>query len=299
MVNELSSDTIKYFNDGIDFSKRGNYLAALASFDKALAIEPNDANVWYNRGLALRKLDKYSEAVDSYDKAIVINPNDTDAWYHRGIALLELGRITKSAGSYDEAVDLGPNEARLWCATWCVAPRDHVQYSEALASFDKVIAINPNDPEVWTPRGLVLFGLHQYTESVASFDKAIAINPNDAEALYYRGIALHKFDEPDKLDGSEKTPPPEFSGYCKTCRRPFFTKKNRVFCSDKCMRKYYSNKSVIKPELIDKKTTGSTCCEILTSHAEILREDPQRLSTGFIKNISKCDCKEENTDEKP
>lgn len=37
---------------------------------------------------------------------------------------------------------------------------------------------------------------------------------------------------------------------------------------------------------------GETCCEILKSHHEILKDDPERLFTDFIKSLSNCSCKE-------
>lgn len=38
---------------------------------------------------------------------------------------------------------------------------------------------------------------------------------------------------------------------------------------------------------------GSSCCSILKTHADILKDDPERLSTEFIKRLSKCNCEED------
>ena len=42
---------------------------------------------WYNYGNALTNLGRYEEAVASYDKATAINPNHDLAWYNRGNTL--------------------------------------------------------------------------------------------------------------------------------------------------------------------------------------------------------------------
>jgi hypothetical protein len=34
------------------------------------------------------------------------------------------------------------------------------------------------------------------------------------------------------------------------------------------------------------------CCDILEVHHDLLKNDPERLSTKFIKKISKCKCGE-------
>ena len=35
-----------------------------------------------------------------------------------------------------------------------------------------------------------------------------------------------------------------------------------------------------------------SCCTILKSHSELLKDDPEHLSTAFIKKMSQCRCKE-------
>jgi hypothetical protein len=35
---------------------------------------------------------------------------------------------------------------------------------------------------------------------------------------------------------------------------------------------------------------SKSCCKILKSHYECLKDDPERLSTEFIKKMSQCDC---------
>ncbi|MGK7929086.1 MAG: tetratricopeptide repeat protein [Spirulina sp.] len=64
------------------------YEEAIASYDKAVEINPNYDAAWYNRGVALYNLGRYEEAIASYDKAVEINPNYDAAWYNRGNAWL-------------------------------------------------------------------------------------------------------------------------------------------------------------------------------------------------------------------
>ncbi len=147
----------QYFSEGINFSKLGQYSDAVASYDKAVFIRPNDADVWNNRGIALDNLYRYSDAVASYDKAIVIRPNDADVWNNRGIALRKLG--------------------------W---------YAEAVASYDKAIAIKPDYANAWLNRGVAQDYLGHYADAVTSYNKAIALEPDYTIAQENREIALNK-----------------------------------------------------------------------------------------------------------
>jgi tetratricopeptide (TPR) repeat protein len=164
MVSAYDDRAVQYFRDGVDFAKLRQYPEALASYDKAIAINPNYYEAWVCRGGVLGLLGRYSEAVDSCDKAIAINPNIADAWNNRGVNMGSLGR-----------------------------------HSESLASYDKALSIDPNDANVWYNRGNALSNLGRFIEAVASYDKAIDINPNDAEVKQNREIALNKQTHPTPL----------------------------------------------------------------------------------------------------
>jgi tetratricopeptide (TPR) repeat protein len=61
----------------------GVYTEAIKYYDKALEIDPKDANVWVNKAVALHKLEKYDEAIECYDKALEIDPEDSTARYDK------------------------------------------------------------------------------------------------------------------------------------------------------------------------------------------------------------------------
>jgi tetratricopeptide (TPR) repeat protein len=67
--------------------------AALASYDRALAIKPGYAEALVNRGNALQQLDRHQDAMASYDATLVVNPKDPEALYNRGISLQRLRRL--------------------------------------------------------------------------------------------------------------------------------------------------------------------------------------------------------------
>jgi tetratricopeptide (TPR) repeat protein len=49
------------FNKGLTLDNLGNYTGALQYYDKALAINPNDANALINKALALKYLGNASQ----------------------------------------------------------------------------------------------------------------------------------------------------------------------------------------------------------------------------------------------
>lgn len=112
LVTAYDNSERQYIDEGLSSLKAvdANATAALESFDKAIAINPDSATAWSYRGSALLSLDRYSEAIDSYDKAIAINPNYAAAWYNRGNALMELGRYAEAALSFTKVLTIDPGD---------------------------------------------------------------------------------------------------------------------------------------------------------------------------------------------
>jgi len=77
---------------------------ALASYDKAVALKPDYAEVYSNRGIALHDLKRSEEALASYDRAIALQPDYAEAYNNRGNALQDLKRWEEALASYERAL---------------------------------------------------------------------------------------------------------------------------------------------------------------------------------------------------
>jgi tetratricopeptide (TPR) repeat protein len=87
----LDRDNIEALNNrGLVQQELGRFEEALENYDHALALRPDFAKALNNRGNALRALERYEEAIASYDRALAIEPNLTEAICNRGEALSEL-----------------------------------------------------------------------------------------------------------------------------------------------------------------------------------------------------------------
>ena len=103
---EFQADEYIWYNQGDALAKEGRYEEALASFDKALAIQPDYHAAWVFRAVVLTQLGRYSVALASCEKALAIQPNDKQAWIVRGAALSYLGYYKQAYASYDKALGI-------------------------------------------------------------------------------------------------------------------------------------------------------------------------------------------------
>ncbi len=78
---------------------------ALASFDKAIDLDPKNGLIWYNRGAVLNYLGRYDEALASYDKASALSSEQISfVDFGRAEALLALNRWDEGGKALDEAL---------------------------------------------------------------------------------------------------------------------------------------------------------------------------------------------------
>src|SRR5215204_6853739 len=70
VINEAERCNLR----GVQETGAGKYGAALASFSRAIALQPNFAKAHYNLGTVYYHLKEYAKAVRELEKAIEINP---------------------------------------------------------------------------------------------------------------------------------------------------------------------------------------------------------------------------------
>jgi len=179
-------------------SNRGNTLKALRrfdealdSFDRALAVQPGYAAALSNRGAVLFEMGRYEESLATYDRSLAIRPDQVAALYNRVGTLHRLGRFEEAIASYDRALAFSPGLVEAHANRGNTLNALH-RYADALASFDRALALRPDLIEALTNRGNALNGLKRYEEALASYDRAIACQPSHAGAHYNRGTTLHK-----------------------------------------------------------------------------------------------------------
>ena len=184
-----SPEAVRLFEEALTLHRARRFAEALAIYDKAIALMPDNAVVYSNRGIVLQGLRRFAEALASYDKAIALNPGYADAHSNRGNALQDLKRFEEAVASYDEAIALKPDHANARNNRGN-ALSALKRFEMALASYDAAIAVKPDYAEAFNNRGSVLRELKRPEEALASYDAAIALRPDHADAHNNRGNAL-------------------------------------------------------------------------------------------------------------
>ena len=179
------------FNRGWTLHELKRFAEALASYDRALKVRPDLAEVFCNRGLTLHELKRFEEALASYDRALKVRPDYAEALCNRGLTLHELKGFEEALASYDRALMLWPDSAEL-LSNRGLALHELKRFEQALVSYERALALQPDYAEAFSNRGATLHELKQFAEALASYDRALALRPHHAEAFCNRGLTLHE-----------------------------------------------------------------------------------------------------------
>ena len=96
-----------YYQGLIDYTQR-DINAAIANYDKAIAVNPNFSLAYFSRGLANYRLGNKSEALEDYNKALQVNPTDPWSYLNRGIVREDLNDVEGALDDYNKAIQIDP-----------------------------------------------------------------------------------------------------------------------------------------------------------------------------------------------
>ena len=90
----------------------GNRKDAIASFEKAVDLNPKNSYARNNLGLALIYDKRFEEAVDMLEQAVELEPVEAYMWNNLGMAYEQLDRLEEAREAYGKAVEMDSDRAR-------------------------------------------------------------------------------------------------------------------------------------------------------------------------------------------
>ena len=165
----------------MNLADQGRYEEALAVYEQAISLAPQDARNWYSKGVALGRLGRYEEALAAYEQAISLAPHDADNWRGKGASLWYLGRYEEALAAYEQAIRLAPQDASSWLGKGLSLERLD-RYEEAVTAYDEALAAGAVFPEAFYYRALALFRLDRWDEAVDALDDAFDRYGEEARA---------------------------------------------------------------------------------------------------------------------
>lgn len=208
---------------------RRDFAGAEAAFDRAVALEPNNAKLYVERAKARAALGRSDEAAADYDHAIALDPANVAALLGRGDHRLRKGELDKAEADFAAAAKAAPLEEGIELRIAAIYA-SHGRWARSLPYYDAWIAKHQKDDQLWTgyngrcwaramlgreldqaledcntamrrgprnsqvldSRGLVHLRRGELEAAIADYDAALRLQPKQAWSLYGRGLAKKK-----------------------------------------------------------------------------------------------------------
>ena len=89
---------------------RGEYDRAIADFDVALQLDPDEAMSYRGRGAALRRKGELDQAIADFNAAVWLDPQDIYAYRFRGDAYIAKENLPQAIRDFDVALSINPDD---------------------------------------------------------------------------------------------------------------------------------------------------------------------------------------------
>jgi tetratricopeptide (TPR) repeat protein len=186
----LSNIELDLYRQGISAAATGSLIEAIECYDRLLAPRGDFWEAWYERGTVLEDLGRFAEAIASYDKALMLEPRRealANLWLRRGNAYqYGLGEYDASLACYDRVIQLQPEQVQGWHHRGNALLYGYNQPENAIICYRRALDIDPQLTLTWRNQGNALMDLMRYADAIVSYDHSLEISPNDEIAAQAR-----------------------------------------------------------------------------------------------------------------
>ena len=174
---------------GMALQRSGKLEDALKAYDKAISLQPDNAELWKDLATVLVNLNRLDEAFLGLQHALKLRPRYVDAANLCGLLLYRSGRYSEALDHFNLSIETEPSQAdalHLRALVYMNLGRLEQAEADNRAS----LQLNPADADTHNNLGTVLQKLGRYQDSIEGYDRAIALRPNFLLALKGKASSL-------------------------------------------------------------------------------------------------------------
>jgi tetratricopeptide (TPR) repeat protein len=215
---DITKEEIKaenWVSEAIVLYQNKNYQEAIINWRKALAIFPEDAELFNFIGLAYHRIGKLDSAITYYSKAVELDSNYHQAWNNLGYMYFLKSEYKTALKYFETSLKTNPNYAQAQLNYQKTQQILNGQISlQAFELFEKttqndslelqiknyrnILEIDSNYVDAWNNLGVSYFYYSNFDSAIYCIKKALDKNPDYPQAHNNAGYildGLNKYDE--------------------------------------------------------------------------------------------------------
>lgn len=123
-------------------------------------------------GQLLHDQGKYQDAIASFNQALALKPEDLDVLYSRALSAEQAGDFVAAEADLQKLVKLQPDNATVLNALGYMLAVNTQRYPEAMELINKALKVRPDDPAIMDSMGWLLFRTGKLEEAESWLRKA-------------------------------------------------------------------------------------------------------------------------------
>jgi Flp pilus assembly protein TadD len=174
---------------GNHYQHQGQFVAAIACYQRALQEQPDNVALLCNLGVALAARGAVAEAIAHFQQALRLRADAAIAWCNLGHLLRLQGQLEAASEHLQQAVRLCPGVAEAHNNLGAVY-LEQGELCRAIEHLQEAIRLKPGYVEAHTNLGSALRQRGQLTTALAHHQEALRLSPDCAEAHWNRALTL-------------------------------------------------------------------------------------------------------------
>jgi len=184
---EMDPDNVNVYNSmGVCHGERGDYDRALASFATAVALDPEDVFAIYNAGYIHMQRQEYETALEYFRKALAVDDTIFELLFQAGRALYELGRPEEALHHIRSAISKSDAPGGIvyrYLGDCLLAAGDN---GEAARAYNSAVKLRPDDAHCLSALA------HCYESEGRNAEIALVFGQNAVEIEPDNGLFHHR-----------------------------------------------------------------------------------------------------------
>ncbi|MFQ5482630.1 MAG: tetratricopeptide repeat protein [Nitrospinaceae bacterium] len=142
----LFEDPDFYFNMGVFYQQTGDFVEALDYYNKALRLDPANAEIYNNRSVIYKELGKYEKAVEGFMRAIHLNPRYVKAYNNVGLLYFLNDNLAGAAANFRKAIEIDAGNLESY-NNLAIVYKKQKRSLAARKLYEKVLQLDPYQAE--------------------------------------------------------------------------------------------------------------------------------------------------------
>jgi len=175
-IETPATDFYRLSDSAWELTRQGKVEAAIAEWNRALQLSPEDDRANSNVALLLVSSGHFAEAVPHFETVLRVNPDYPDGHSNLGVALAGLGKTEQAIGEFEKALQVNPRSVEAHNNLGRVLTGSG-RLDEAITHFTSALEVAPDSASVHNNLGRALMAKGGVDQALVQFEDVLRIDP--------------------------------------------------------------------------------------------------------------------------